>query len=406
MEKTQQRIFYLDYLRAFMVLLVVLEHCGLPYSPHFQQTAYLGDGPGHAFFDWLHFHNDAVMMPFLFLLAGYFVLPSLTRRGFVSFFQEKIVRLVIPFIVGVLVLVPPQTYMKHLARTDPTIGYLDYLTTVYWTEGGMSSSGFWFLYYLFVLTFGYLILRWVFPSLDQRLGRLGDWLVIHPLYGVAAFSGLACVILVLSDFMWGPFFWIGWGNLFYIRGSRFILKIVFFFMGIALSQSPCFQDRAFLNRFGASWKFWGVWVLTVGTAYGIYALKYFDQGAYSLDVLRALRQDSPWGEVLSLAAQQEPQLIRTTLLGLTMTGLTLFYGSVFVRFLNRPLPVWQSLAAASFGIYIFHEPLQVPLTYWLSYQPWPDALKFMTVVALSWGVSWFSVEKIFKRIPGVRKVLA
>ena len=65
-----QRTYYIDYLRAFMVWLVVIEHSFLPYSPHYKNMAYTPDMGGSLFFDIVHMHNDAIMMPFLFSSSG------------------------------------------------------------------------------------------------------------------------------------------------------------------------------------------------------------------------------------------------------------------------------------------------------------------------------------------------
>lgn len=51
-------------------------------------------------------------MPFLFVIAGFAVWHSLQRRGVGAFVRERFQRLCIPMIVGLLLVVPPQTYFE------------------------------------------------------------------------------------------------------------------------------------------------------------------------------------------------------------------------------------------------------------------------------------------------------
>lgn len=399
----KNRIFFIDYLRAFMVLLVVLEHAGLPYSPLFKQTAYIGDFGGELFFDILHYHNDAVMMPFLFMLAGMFVLPSLQRRGFLSFCQEKFRRLVIPFVLGVAFLVPPQTYFKYLVKVDPNMTYLHYLTDVFFA-GHMSASGFWFLYYLFVLTFGFLILQKMMPSLKTKLGQFVLWMVEKPISGFFVFASISVVLLTIGDLFWGPFWWLGFADLFYVRGSRFLVKIFFFLVGIGLSEAMVFQRTELTQKIQESWPRWLALVLMVGAMYMSYSILNFEE-AYTYEFLRHWRTGGTLLDGLPIILENYPVLIRTTLLGVFMSTLTVFYFTMFLKFLNQPSVIWMSLAASSFGIYIFHEPIQVGLTYLFYQVDLSDYLKFLIVVGISGGVSWGLVQKVLLRTPGFKKIL-
>jgi glucan biosynthesis protein C len=401
------RFLYIDYLRAFMVLLVVFEHALLPYAAHYKFRAYIGDFGGNVFFDVFHLHNDAIMMPFLFLLAGMFVLPSLQRRGFASFAREKFFRLVIPFVLGVTILVPIQTYSKYLVTTDPNINYLDYLQNVYFFDR-MAASGFWFLYVLFIFTFSLLAINTILPGFVKLVGRCITWAIERPVSGFLVFFMISAVLLGCADMLWGPYFAAGYYlKVFYILPGSFSFIFAFFFLlGAGIAEIDLNQNQAFLEKISASWAKWVGLAVVSGAIYAYYCIAYGSDGAYNYEVYRSRYLEESWSDTWSILAEYAPPvLIRTTLLGLFMCSLTVMYFSLFYRFLNVPSKVWISLAACSFGIFIFHEPIQVPVSYLLYNVDLNEYIKFAITTCVSLFGSWFLVQKILLKLPGFKRVL-
>ena len=122
-------------------------------------------------------------MPLLFTIAGFAIWHSLQKRTVAAFVRERLHRLFIPFIVGLLVIVPPQIYF-HL-RGDPA--YQDSYAQFYPrffdvafaidfpsliqadpTTNLFQAAHLWFLYILFVFT---LLLLPVFLFLGRTAGR-------------------------------------------------------------------------------------------------------------------------------------------------------------------------------------------------------------------------------------------
>lgn len=402
--KFQNRIFFLDYLRGWMVLLVVLDHAMHAYSPHFKKFWYIPDFGGTLFFDLWHMHNDAIMMPMLFFLAGMFVLSSLKRRGFIDFCKEKFFRLILPFLIGIFIIVPPQTYTKYLLKNDGSIGFIDYFFNVYLFKN-MSSSGFWFLYFLFVLTFILVGLFYAFPACIRALKSFASWLVKKPVRGFIVFFLIASVILGISDLIWGAPYWIGFSQIFYVRAARFIFKIFLFFLGAAIAEAGIPNNFSFLENLGNSWKVWVSVTLIAGIFYMTYTLMFYHEGAFNMEVPRYFYTGGTWesfGTVFRYYAP--PILIRTTLLAFFICSLIVMYLAVFKQFLDRPIPLWQSLAACSFGIYIIHEPFVVWIHYYFYQSEVSEYFKFILSAGISLGISWWVISKI-RTLPGFNKVL-
>ena len=111
-------------------------------------------------------------MPTLFFLAGASTYFSSQKRNFKDYLVERINKLFIPLIFGILVLVPPQTYLARIWRGESNLKYLDHLKYFFTNltdftgyDGAFSPAHLWFILYLFIVSmFGGFIVFKVFKS--------------------------------------------------------------------------------------------------------------------------------------------------------------------------------------------------------------------------------------------------
>jgi hypothetical protein len=108
-------------------------------------------------------------MPVLMLMAGMTIRYSLRRRTVGQFVRERILRLFVPFLTGLLIIFPPQVY--YYLKADPTYqdGFWQFLRRFWHVEFSLAAfpafirgappdrvllnvSYLWFLIYLFVYT--------------------------------------------------------------------------------------------------------------------------------------------------------------------------------------------------------------------------------------------------------------
>ena len=399
-----RRFFFIDYFRAFLVCLVVLDHAMHAYSEHYARFWFLPDFDRSIFFDVLHLHNDSFMMPSLFFLAGLFTLSSLKRRGYGDFFKERLVRLGIPFIVGVPFICPLLGYPKYKLFQDADISYWDYWTTVFVAQP--QAGPFWFLYYLFLLTTLAVFLYALLPSFYKGLGTFCHWVMENPLYGFVCVAGISALLMGFSDLKWGAPWWIGFGKLFYVRGSRFLLKAFLFFLGIGFSEAGFLYNDRFWQKLSERWKQWVFFTGIVGALYMSYTLIFFDTGAYSDEIRRYFQEGGTWEGFSPFFWEFAPGVLcRTTLLTLFILGQLGVYLAVFHRFLQHESPTWQSLALCSYGIYIIHEPFVVWTHWFFNGMDVSSGFKFLISGFGSLFLSWAIVQHILLKIPLLRRIL-
>lgn len=114
-------------------------------------------------------------MPLLFLLAGASTRYALRVRTTGEYARERVNRLLVPFLFGVLLIVPPQCYFALKYHQDFSGGYLEALK-VFFTDFGDLSGYFgsftpahlWFILYLFVISLVFVWSKNVWDALSRR----------------------------------------------------------------------------------------------------------------------------------------------------------------------------------------------------------------------------------------------
>ena len=98
-------------------------------------------------------------MPLLFLLAGISTRYSLQKRSRSQYLTERLKRLGVPLVFGMLTFVPAMTYIAEKSRGTFEGGFFEHYSVFFtkltdWTgaDGGFSMGQFWFLLYLLVIS--------------------------------------------------------------------------------------------------------------------------------------------------------------------------------------------------------------------------------------------------------------
>jgi len=307
----------LDYLRAFVIVLVVLHHAVLAYCTfgHFNMqhytwsTAPIVDSQQWRGFDLAVLFNDSYFMPLMFLLSGLFVGPSLTRKGSAAYLRDRARRLALPFALAELTIMPLAYYASY-RMTGATIGFgAFWVQTVF--HGPWPSGPPWFVAVLFGFD---LIAVAVYPLL-RRLIRIRPRL---PFWGLFAVSVITWLPLLIR---YGPDLWFTRGPL-AIQESRAAVYLAYFLTGVVIGPSVRIQGQRPV----------------------LMALLSF----IPLVAVQIVRPPGP-----TMALPLSWLVASGVTLALFCTAATRAFLAVFARFEHRSA-LWDSLSDNAYGIFLVH----------------------------------------------------
>ena len=109
----RDRIFFVDYLRAAIITLVILHHLAVVYSASypFYYMEPTSDYPTLAVLIVFQLLNQAWFMGLFFLISGYFSPSSFDRKGSKQFVKDRLIRLGVPLLIFSLLLEPISLYV-------------------------------------------------------------------------------------------------------------------------------------------------------------------------------------------------------------------------------------------------------------------------------------------------------
>ena len=363
------RLYFLDNLRAFAIVMVIVLHASITYMLYAPEWWYVLDPDRGISFTMLVLLVDVPTMPALFFVAGFFALASLQRRGVGGFTREKVVRLAIPWVAGVVFLAPIATYMIYVSRDVP-MGYLEFWTTDFW--GPLFQHGvYWFLGVLFAL---FLVLAAIYaasprlrasvPRPEQPRGRL-----------FVAFLAFTAGGAVLASPAFGVDDWQPLSIVLFVQPARIAFYAGYFALGVYAQRRGWFSAGGFRPDLGA----WGWGCVVAGLVYLGFRMSGYPATVPERTVAAVLFA------IFCLAA--------------VIAGI-----AVFQRWFDRSGPAWRTLAANSFGIYYVHPLILYPLAYVLLNLPAPAVVKAALLVVVTLAGSLVVSALLLRRVPGVRRV--
>ena len=379
----------LGYLRAFVVVLVLAHHSVIAYSvfarfnsQHFLWGEPLVDTQRWFGFDLLVLYNDLFFMPLMFFLSGLFVWPSLMHKGKRAFVRDRVLRLGLPFAVGVLFLMP-LAYYPSFRMTGTDIGIFSFWQQCFsvrnWPGGPM-----WFIWVLLVFDLIAARVHAVFPELGEILSRRATRIFNSPAAFFAILVALSAIVYLPMLRAFGPTHWFTFGP-FSVWTSRLLLYVVYFSAGLCVGAYGV--ERGFLARNGSLARNWVRW-LFVGIA--SYALVVALHAVYS-------RMGS---NPISLAMRAAYGLAFVFSCGAIGFGML----ALFLRFVNDRSGLFDNLHDNTYGMYLIHYIFVIWLQYILLDAPLYSTVKAALVFTGALIVSW-SITATARRTPAVGRIV-
>ena len=156
MSDAGERLYFIGWLRVFLIALVVAHHAAEPYNAAGGEWRELLDDPARSdLLLYLFVLNRTFFMGFFFLIAGYFTAASYDRRGAWGFAASRLIRLGVPLAVLVIFGFGSIGYGIYGAGA----GYWRWLWQSYLLGGNLEYGPLWFIAHLLFYTLVYILLR-------------------------------------------------------------------------------------------------------------------------------------------------------------------------------------------------------------------------------------------------------
>lgn len=316
----RDRIHFLDNLRTFTVFLVVLYHAGGVYeSSGIWASFWIVDDPvTNDLTGLLNIILDIFMMPTLFFISGYLAPASLHTRKPWPFLKSRFKRLMIPWMVAALTLLPVYKIIFLYSRNLPQEHWTTYF---HWSNGIWCQNWLWFLPVLFSFNLLYLLLSKATNS-APRISLKGAVLV-------AFFVGFAySVTMDIAGFR-------GWTHtsILDFQNERLLIYLMAFLLG-----ALCFRQKVF----DAQPKSRKLYVF-------VNATNWVPITSYIVFLL--FRWLNPGRHIIS---EFVDTLILWSSYQLALLSLVYLMIETFRRYLHKPKALWNELNANSYCVYIIH----------------------------------------------------
>lgn len=356
-DEPQERYDFLDWLRVMAIFVLFFFHTGMIFVGWGWHIVNDQTIPSLA---WPMDIAHRLRMPLLFVIAGAGMGFALRRRGAGRFVQERTQKLLLPLVIGVFLIVPPQIYFERLFHGDWHGSYPGFYSTRVlqfhlYPQGDFSWHHLWFIGYLYIYVLLLLpaMLWWkhVAPSI-----RPGKWLFLLGL-PLGINETLLKSLYPESHNLVGDW---------YIFNHYLLLTAY----GYVMASTP------------GVWKWlsdYRRWSLVSGIILIVGLIWMLTNGMIPHD---------------SVADHVGANLF-TWLWIMVFLG----YGYRYLSFAN-PLLAWAR--DASYPVYILHQTVIVSVGYYVIQEPWTPWSKYLAVLVLSMGTCLVLYETCIRRVPMLR----
>lgn len=378
------RLFYIDNLRAALIILVVLHHVALVYGASLEGYYYV-EPPFTsplAFKSLLVFAmvNQAWFMGAFFMLAGYFTPGSFGRKGLGAFLKDRLLRLGIPLVVFYFVL-SPISFIGYWLMPSALTGITEPLTWQIFRQAYPDLIGLgplWFVAMLLIFSFGYAIWRLVTGNRPARQAAMPGYLAV----------GIFIVVLALASYLMRMVIplaesWYQFPTLAYLPQY-----LSFFVLGVVASR------KGWLKSLSGTMGLVGFVVAAV-TAVCLFPLAFSGQW-FSLELTETLDNAMGNGHWQSAVYALWDSAFAV--------GLSLGLITLFRRFVNGRGGFGRFLSVHSYTVYIIHIPIVVFMAYALRNIELESLQKFglASVIIIP---TCFIAAYLVRKIPFASKIL-
>jgi hypothetical protein len=378
----QSRLFYIDNIRWMIIVFVVMVHAAVTYSSlgrwYYTEPAEIGIVSMFIFGVFQSF-TQGYSMGILFLIAGYFVVSSSTRKSTGKFIYDRFIRLVIPTLVYIfLINTTINYYILSYKWIQPQPSPFEALGWYIKSLDFIGGTGpMWFALALFYFTIIFLLVRPVMrkiriPMIEKLQPDNKTLLFLALLISLCAF-----LIRIIQP--------IGTSQ-FNMQLSFFSQYVILFITGIIAYKNNWFDNLSY--NLGIRWfkiamiggtMFWAIiQIAGGGTTEGF---EKFAGGLHWQSAAYAL-----WESFFCIGVS---------------AGLIVIFRSRC----NSQGRFAKFMSANAFSVYMFHAPILVVIALLMRSMMMPPLLKCLMAGSFAIVASFLISHLILRRIPLLKKIL-
>ena len=366
------RLFFIDNVRVFLIVLVIGFHAGAPYAgvPWYtipSETTLLSE----FVLGWFLTFCLAFFLGFFFMIAGYFTPGSYNKKGNITFLKDRFLRLGVPLIIFLFVVMPFLRYFLYWLNVHSCeLSYWEFIVSEYYWE----THHLWFVVNLLLFTGGYWVWRLVSKSVKTKMN-----LKVPGNKTILFFT----ILLAVVTFVVRIFYPIGWWDPLKLVEPAYLPQFAgLFVIGVIAYRGNWFLELP--TSVGVTWLRIGIiTALLFPLLYVVGEGKYssFIGGFYWKPFVFAF-----WEAFLCCGM---------------CFGLLVLFREKF----NSQEGLGKALSSDVYTVYLIHITIVVLIQYMLIGVSLPPLLKFILVILVAVPLSFLASHYVVRRLPLARKVL-
>ena len=356
---TESRKYYLDWLRIFATLLLFFFHTArcfdiweINYIENSELSSWIT-----ILFVWV---INIFHMPLFFFIAGTSSKLALQRKSFVKYSKNRFTRLFIPFIFGLLIIVPPQPFLAAKYHNGYLGSFFDFYLNYFQTgfqditgyRGTFTPGHLWFIIILYAIS---IIALPIMKMLNSPSGTEFQEKYFHHVNFIRIFIIPTLIIAISLIFP-------------KIVGKNIAYYFVVFLLGYLMIGNS--EVEEFIMQKKKNWLTISIIGLIIMTIYYMFRV-YFNVNFGNLHILFSILAYS-----------------------ITMWAIILASVGYSKKYFNKSNNFHRYFAPASYPLYILHQTVIIIVAYFIVQWSVVYWVKFIIIIILAFGGSLVIYELI------------
>ena len=382
MEYIKSRKLYIDNLRIFLVILVMLLHIAVTYGPigfwyYYERSGLLSTYLLGFFVSF----NQAFLLGLFLMISAYFIIPSYDRKGPDLFIRDRFRRLGIPLLFYIIIIGPFLIYIQKIFIAKEKVNFLYFYYNFIIKNIIIEAGPLWFLQALLIFSIFYILLMEIVKKVQKKKAAFEKKNLDFPQnYKIILFIILLAIVTFLVRIR------------FPIATSIINLQLCFlpqymslFILGIFDYRNNWFEKITYKKAI--------FWLSVLAFTTLLWPVLLFFSGTFKEADITIIAGGFRWQAFL--------YALWEAIIAIS-ASISIIY--LFKNKLNRQNNFFGSLYKSAYTVFIIHPLIIVPLSYSIKELEIHPLIKFSLVAIISIPLS-FIIGNIIRKTPFLKRIL-